>query len=173
MTEKIKIIDRKCPKCGTEFSIVELLRVSKRGTIYCPKCRQTYEVEDISLLDGVGLLSTRQNLKERTRQYLRYACKELKLSQEVEEMAWGLLEGFNEDWGMRSVVAGALYLACLIKNERRSQHEIASVLKLSEVNVRNRYIEISRRLNIDRERLRSGSFEKWRQAILYKSQLHP
>jgi transcription elongation factor Elf1 len=150
MTERIKIIDGKCPKCGTEFSVLGLLQASKKGTIHCSKCRRTYEVSDISLLDGVGLLSTRRDLKTRTRQYLHYACEELGISKEVEEMAWGLLEGFNKDWGTRSVVAGALYLACLIKNERHPQHEIAFVFKLSDVDVRNRYIEIANRLNIDR-----------------------
>jgi hypothetical protein len=95
-TERIKIIDGKCPKCGTEFSVLGLLQASKKGTIHCSKCRRTYEVSDISLLDGVGLLgllSTRRDLKTRTKQYLHYACEELGISKEVEEMAWGKTGG--------------------------------------------------------------------------------
>jgi hypothetical protein len=145
------VVREKCPNCGYEFSPASLLRASKSLFLLCPQCNRAFrKLSDVSVLDGVGLISTRRDLRRRSREYLRYACQQLGISQETEEMAWSVLEGYNRDWGTRTAVGGALYLACLLTRERHTQNEIASVLKLTEVAVRLRYVKIAKQLNINR-----------------------
>jgi hypothetical protein len=146
-----EVVRERCPNCGYEFSPSSLLRASKSRFLLCPKCRRAFrKLSDVSVLDGVGLISTRRDLRRRSREYLSYACQRLGISQGTEEMAWSVLVGYNRDWGTRTAVGGALYLACLLTRERHAQNEIASVLKLTEVAVRLRYVKIAKHLNINR-----------------------
>jgi hypothetical protein len=150
-----EVIKEKCPNCGYVLGIFPLLRASKSRFLQCPWCGRIFRgLSDVSVLDGVGIISTRHDLKGRSRDYLSYACRQLNLSKETEETAWTVLERFNKDWGTRAAVAGALYIACLLSGEHRSQSEIAFVLKVTEVTVRKRYGEISKRLDIDRRKIR-------------------
>jgi len=149
------VVNERCPNCGYEFSTTTLLKASKSRYLLCPGCHKVFfKLSDVSVLDGVGLISTRRDLRGRSKKYLEYACEHLNLSKETEEKAWSVLERFNKDWGTRSTVAAALYIACLLSGEHRSQSEIASVLKVTEVTVRKRYREISKCLDIDRRRLK-------------------
>jgi predicted Zn-ribbon and HTH transcriptional regulator len=149
------VVNERCPNCGYEFSTTILLKASKSRYLLCPRCRKAFfKLSDVSVLDGVGLISTRLDLRGRSKKYLEYACERLNLSKETEKTAWSVLERFNRDWGTRGTVAAALYIACLLSGEHRSQSEIASALKVTEVTVRKRYGEISKCLDIDRRKMR-------------------
>lgn len=44
--------------------------------------------------------------------------------------------------------AAALYCACCLNNEKRTQRELAEIANVTEVTIRNRYKELKRRLNL-------------------------
>jgi transcription initiation factor TFIIB len=47
------------------------------------------------------------------------------------------------------LAAAALYIACLIKNEKKTQKDIAEAAGVTEVTVRNRYKSLRRQLDIE------------------------
>ena len=47
-----------------------------------------------------------------------------------------------------AIAAGAIYIACILTNDMRSQKDIARALGVSEITLRSRYKEIARKLNI-------------------------
>jgi transcription initiation factor TFIIB len=48
----------------------------------------------------------------------------------------------------KGLCAGALYLVCKIRNKKISQKEIANLVGVTEVTLRSRYKELTRKLNI-------------------------
>jgi transcription initiation factor TFIIB len=46
------------------------------------------------------------------------------------------------------LAAAALYIACLLNNEKKSQKNIAEAAGVTEVTVRNRYKTLKKQLNI-------------------------
>lgn len=53
--------------------------------------------------------------------------------------------------GPTGVAAAALYIAAVLAGERRTQREVADVVSVTEVTIRNRYKEIIERLGIEKE----------------------
>jgi len=47
------------------------------------------------------------------------------------------------------LAAAALYIACLVKNEKKTQKDIAEAAGVTEVTVRNRYKSLRRQLGIE------------------------
>jgi len=47
------------------------------------------------------------------------------------------------------IAAAAVYIACLLNNEKKTQKEIAIVAGVTEVTVRNRYKEIVKALKLN------------------------
>ncbi len=83
----------------------------------------------------------------------RFASK-LNVSEEVEAKAQEIIEkakekGITVGKGPAGIAAAALYIACILEGERRTQREIAEVAKVTEVTIRNRYKEICEALGID------------------------
>ena len=82
----------------------------------------------------------------------RFASK-LGLSGVVESKAIDIIEqvkicGLNSGKGPTGIAAASLYIAGVLLNERKSQREIAEVAGVTEVTIRNRYIEITKSLDI-------------------------
>ena len=51
--------------------------------------------------------------------------------------------------GPTGVAAASIYIASILCNERRTQREVADIAGVTEVTIRNRYKELTERLNID------------------------
>ena len=51
--------------------------------------------------------------------------------------------------GPTGVAAAAIYVACVLCNHRKTQKEIAEVVGVTEVTIRNRYKELTEHLDID------------------------
>ena len=82
----------------------------------------------------------------------RYAT-ELNLSVEIQKKAIEIIKKYREIKGTAGkdpsgLAAAALYIACVVQNERRTQRQIAKIAHVTEVTVRNRYKEICRKLGI-------------------------
>jgi transcription initiation factor TFIIB len=85
--------------------------------------------------------------------YVPRFASELELSGEVQERAKEILEeainkGLISGRGPTGVAAAAVYIAGVIKGERRTQKEVADVAGVTEVTIRNRYRELKRELGI-------------------------
>ncbi len=88
--------------------------------------------------------------------YVPRFAAELGLSGEVVAKAQEILKkcapfGLTSGRGPTGVAAAALYIACVLCGEKRTQREIANVARVTEVTVRNRYKEIAEKLNLDIE----------------------
>lgn len=86
--------------------------------------------------------------------YIPRFASELNLSGEVQEEGRRILEeaikkGLISGRGPTGVAAAAVYIAGLLKGERRTQKEVANVAGVTEVTIRNRYRELKKRLDID------------------------
>ncbi|MCK4247384.1 MAG: transcription initiation factor IIB [Methanomicrobia archaeon] len=66
----------------------------------------------------------------------------------IEILEEAMNEGLTSGRGPMGVAAGALYIANIQCNERRTQKEISRVAKVTEVTIRNRYKELEEKLGI-------------------------
>jgi len=53
--------------------------------------------------------------------------------------------------GPTGVAAAAIYIACVLVGEKRTQREVADICNITEVTIRNRYKEIVEKLGIEEE----------------------
>ena len=86
--------------------------------------------------------------------YIPRFASELGLSGAVQEKAREILEdaigkGLISGRGPTGVAAAALYIAGVIKDERKTQKEVADVAGVTEVTIRNRYRELKDKLGLD------------------------
>src|SRR3989338_6164262 len=86
--------------------------------------------------------------------YIPRFASELNLSGEVQEEGRKILEkaignGLISGRGPTGVAAAAVYIASLLKGERRTPKEVANVAGVTEVTIRNRYRELRKKLNIE------------------------
>jgi len=87
------------------------------------------------------------------RDYISRFCSELKLSADVQAKTLEILvEATNKELtsgrGPTGLAAASLYIASVLCGERRTQREVADVAGVTEVTIRNRYKEITRKLDI-------------------------
>jgi len=88
--------------------------------------------------------------------FISYFCSELKLSGEVQSLAIKIIE-LAQKKGMMigksplGFASGALYVACRIQHESRSQKEISKIAKITEATLRTRYKEISNLLKAEED----------------------
>ncbi len=78
----------------------------------------------------------------------------LRLSNDAQEKALQLLsramaKGLISGRSPTGVSAAAVYIACALAGERRTQKEVADVAGVTEVTIRNRYRELKQELQID------------------------
>ena len=86
--------------------------------------------------------------------YISRFCSELKLSRDVQAKTLEILkkaasEELTSGRGPTGMAAAALYIASVLCGERRTQREVADIAGVTEVTIRNRYKELSEKLDID------------------------
>tara|TARA_Y100000034_G_C6874281_1_gene399564 strand:- start:20 stop:994 length:975 start_codon:yes stop_codon:yes gene_type:complete len=86
--------------------------------------------------------------------YIPKFANKLGFSAETQTQAQEILEIANKSEltsgrGPTGLAAAALYVASLITGEKRTQREIADVVGVTEVTIRNRYKEMIEKLNLD------------------------
>ena len=92
-------------------------------------------------------------LPTRPQEYVQRFCSELRLKGEVQGKANEILKLATEreltsGRGPTGVSAAAIYIASLQCGERRTQREVAEVAGVTEVTIRNRYKELTEKLNL-------------------------
>ena len=85
----------------------------------------------------------------------RFAGK-LQLSGEVQARARQILKDAREQdllsgKGPTGLAAAALYIAAVLEGEKRTQREVADVVGVTEVTIRNRYKELAEKLGLEEE----------------------
>jgi len=86
--------------------------------------------------------------------YISRFCSDLKLSSDVQVKTLEILKEaakheLTSGRGPTGIAAAALYIATVLCGERRTQKNIAEVLGVTEVTIRNRYKELAEKLDID------------------------
>ena len=85
--------------------------------------------------------------------YISRFCSELKLSGDVRAKTVEILQEaahreLTSGRGPTGMAAASLYIASVLCGERRTQREVADVAGVTEVTIRNRYKEITKKLDI-------------------------
>jgi len=88
--------------------------------------------------------------------YVPRFCSMLGLSDAVQAKAIEILKkakkfDITSGKGPTGVAASAIYVACVLGGERRTQREVADVVGVTEVTIRNRYKELIEKLGIEDE----------------------
>jgi transcription initiation factor TFIIB len=86
--------------------------------------------------------------------YISRFCSDLKLSSDVQAKTLEILKEaakheLTSGRGPTGIAAAALYIATVLCGERRTQKNIAEILGVTEVTIRNRYKELAEKLDID------------------------
>jgi transcription initiation factor TFIIB len=137
------------------------------ATIYiaCRQCRVIRTLEEVS---GAALITKKEGgrnyrfllrkLKTKVpivdpQRYVSKFVNQLSLSGDTEIIAMNILDCARElrltsGRGPAGIAAGATYIASLLTDERRTQGEIARTSKVTEVTIRNRYKELTQKLDI-------------------------
>lgn len=83
-------------------------------------------------------------------------CSMLNLSDKVQAQASKILQKAKKldiisGKGPTGVAAAAIYIACVLCGEKRTQREVASMVNVTEVTIRNRYKELVEKLGLEKE----------------------
>ncbi|MCS7106379.1 MAG: hypothetical protein NZ942_03620, partial [Candidatus Aenigmarchaeota archaeon] len=83
-------------------------------------------------------------------------CSMLGLSDKVQAKAVEILKkakkhDITSGKGPTGVAAAAIYIACVLVGEKRTQREVADIVGVTEVTIRNRYKELIEKLGIEEE----------------------
>lgn len=131
----------------------------------CRRCNIPRTLDEVSEVSNVS--------KKQIGKNYRFMCRELKikltptspadyisrfgskldLSGEIQAKAVEIInqaieEGLSSGRGPTGVAAAALYIAAVLLGERKTQSEIADVAGVTEVTIRNRYKELSEKINV-------------------------
>lgn len=132
----------------------------------CRQCNVPRTLEEISKISGMNKKEIGRNYRNISRQlelkllpttpqdYISRFASYLKLSNEVQTKTSYILKKAAEKEltsgrGPTGLAAAALYMASVLCAERRTQREIAEITGVTEVTIRNRYKELSEKLDID------------------------
>lgn len=88
--------------------------------------------------------------------YVPRFCSMLGLSDKVQARAIDILRkakkhDITSGKGPTGVAAAAIYVACVLSGEKRTQREVADIVGVTEVTIRNRYKELIDKLGIEEE----------------------
>ncbi len=88
--------------------------------------------------------------------YVPRFCSMLGLSDRVQAKAMEILKkakkfDITSGKGPTGVAAAAIYIACVLCGEKRTQREVSETTNITEVTVRNRYTELVKKLGIEEE----------------------
>jgi transcription initiation factor TFIIB len=97
--------------------------------------------------------------------YIPRFSSALKLSAETQSNSVEILEKAQEaeltsGRGPTGIAAASLYVAALMNNEKRTQREVADVAGVTEVTIRNRYKELTKKLGLEEELKKKSTGEK-------------
>jgi len=131
---------RQCSVPRTLDEIAEVSRVSRK------EIGRTYRFVAREL--GLRLLPTSPM------DYVPRFCSGLTLQGEIQSRTIEILRQAAEreltsGRGPTGVAAAAIYIACILGGERRTQREVAEVAGVTEVTIRNRYKELAEKLDIE------------------------
>lgn len=132
----------------------------------CRQCNVPRTLDEIAAASRVGRKEIGRTYRFMTRElqlklmptspqdYISRFCSELKLSGEVQSKSIEIIKSANDKEltsgrGPTGVAAAAIYIASILCNERRTQREVADIAGVTEVTIRNRYKELTERLNIE------------------------
>ncbi|MFX1379313.1 MAG: transcription initiation factor IIB family protein [Promethearchaeota archaeon] len=78
---------------------------------------------------------------------------DLRLNSEIEQLTTKILNAYRSKFSIggkdpKGLCAGAIYLACRLKDKEVTQQQIVQVIGVTEVTLRSRYKELKRKLNI-------------------------
>jgi transcription initiation factor TFIIB len=78
---------------------------------------------------------------------------DLGLNSEIEKLTTKILNAYRSKFSIsgkdpKGLCAGAIYLACRIKNKEVTQQQIVQVIGVTEVTLRSRYKELKKKLNV-------------------------
>jgi len=90
------------------------------------------------------------------KEYVPRFCSILNLSDKVQANAIKILKkakkmDITSGKGPTGVAAAAIYIACVLTGEKRTQREVASIVNVTEVTIRNRYKELVEKLGLEAE----------------------
>jgi len=88
--------------------------------------------------------------------YVPRFCSMLNLSDKVQAKAIQILKkatdmDLTSGKGPTGVAAAAIYIACVLSGEKRTQREVADIVNVTEVTIRNRYKEMVEKLGLVEE----------------------
>ena len=132
----------------------------------CRQCNVPRTLEEISSVAQIKKKEIGRNYREISRKlelkllptmpqdYISRFCSQLKLSNDVQIKTIEILKQASkkELTSGRSptgIASAALYIASVLCGERRTQREVAEIAGVTEVTIRNRYKEITEKLDID------------------------
>jgi transcription initiation factor TFIIB len=132
----------------------------------CRQCNVPRTLDEIASASRVGRKEIGRTYRFMTRElklklmptrpedYISRFCSELKLGGEVQTKAMDILadaakKELTSGRGPTGVAAAAIYIASILCNARRTQREVADVAGVTEVTIRNRYKELTEKLDIE------------------------
>ncbi|HDJ96460.1 MAG TPA: transcription initiation factor IIB [Candidatus Aenigmarchaeota archaeon] len=88
--------------------------------------------------------------------YVPRFCSMLGLSDKVQAKAIEILKramkhDLTSGKGPTGVAAAAIYIACVLLGEKRTQRDVANMINVTEVTIRNRYKELVEKLGLEKE----------------------
>lgn len=131
----------------------------------CRRCNIPRTLDEIAEASNVPkkqigktyrFLSKKLNLKLKPtspKDYISRFASHLQLSGEVQAKAIDIIDrsikaGLNSGRGPTGVAAASLYIASVLLGERKTQKQVAEVAGVTEVTIRNRYKELSEKIDI-------------------------
>ena len=132
----------------------------------CRQCHVPRTLDEISSIARISRKDIGRNYRYVARElglklmptspqdYVPRFCSELKLSSDVQAKTLEILkEAANKELtsgrGPTGIAAASLYIATVLCGERRTQREIGETAGVTEVTIRNRYKELSEKLDIE------------------------
>lgn len=132
----------------------------------CRQCNVPRTLEEISIVSTISKKEIGKNYRNISRKlklkllptspedYIGRFCSQLHLNTEVQTKSLEILKEATDKEltsgrGPTGLAAAAIYMASVLCCDRRTQNEIANVAGVTEVTIRNRYKELSKKLDID------------------------
>lgn len=132
----------------------------------CRQCNVPRTLEEISAVSNMSKKEIGKNYRNISRKlklkllpttpqdYVSRFSSQLRVSHDVQIKTSEILrkaahEELTSGRGPTGMAAAALYMASVLCGERRTQSEISAVAGVTEVTIRNRYKELSKKLDID------------------------
>ena len=132
----------------------------------CRQCHVPRTLDEISNIAHISRKEIGRNYRYVSRElrlkllptspedYISRFCSELKLSGDVRAKTVEILREaahreLTSGRGPTGMAAASLYIASVLCGERRTQREVAEIAGVTEVTIRNRYKELTKKLDMD------------------------